>query len=370
MPASPTSDVTKSSRHLSGQDVSKLLLSVRAQYKVPAIAISVMDEDSIYLQQIVGERVANQKNLATLDDYFHIGSCSKSVLAMIAAKLIDSGKLAWSTLFFECFPEWLADANPAYRTITLQDLLLCRAGIKAYTDGKAEPFPDFDGTLTERRRAFNRYVLSLPPAAPKNGEVFHYLYSNASYALVSAMLERTTGLDYEALVTKTLADDLGINVHLGWPNQLNAEQPWGHQITKAGIEIFSPDNNYHLPDLITAAGDLSMTPRGFADYCLRHLRGLRRGDEYLPRDLYQYLHFSHSGFSLGIGNGVLGGHQYSGIDGSAGTFFCRAIFIPDTNLAFSIQCNAGSGTSQMKAIDYITLQLIKRYFGWWWKVWL
>jgi len=62
--------------------------------------------------------------------------------------------------------------------------------------------------------------------------------------------------------------------------------------------------------------------------------------------------------------------KFSGIDGSAGTFFCRAILIPESKLAFTIMTNAGSGTGEMKAVDWITMKLIKKHYNWWWKFWM
>lgn len=42
--------------------------------------------------------------------------------------------------------------------------------------------------------------------------------------MASAILERASGLEYEDLVRRTLADDLGIPVHIGWPNSISAER--------------------------------------------------------------------------------------------------------------------------------------------------
>ncbi|OAD20199.1 hypothetical protein THIOM_004115, partial [Candidatus Thiomargarita nelsonii] len=76
------------------------------------------------------------------------------------------------------------------------------------------------------------------------------------------------------------------------------------------------------------------------------------------------------GFSIGVANGVLGGKSFSGFDGSAGTFFCRSIIVPKSNFAITIMMNAGSGSGTMKAVDRLTMQIIKKHFNWWWKFWL
>jgi len=55
---------------------------------------------------------------------------------------------------------------------------------------------------------------------------------------------------------------------------------------------------------------------------------------------------------------------------SHGTFFCKAILIPNSDLTFTIMMNAGSGKEQMKAIDWLTMKITKKQFNWWWKFWM
>jgi D-alanyl-D-alanine carboxypeptidase len=356
---------------LSKAYLSEIVRKARENYKVPAIAVTIMNAKEAYLQEVQGVRIVNKPTTASLDDYFHIGSCSKSVLAVMAAKLIEQDKITWQTLFFEVFPELKANANAAYGDISLEDLLLCEAGIKAYTDAEADPFPDYCPSVSNKRLKFIKYLIAQPPSSPKkkNGR-FKHLYSNASYTMASAMLEKVTGVGYEDLARRTLSDDLGLSVHIGWPNSFGVDQPWGHMIIKDKVEPFPPDHHYKIPYLITPAGDLSMTPKDYAKYTQLQLRGLRGTDNYISSKAYRHIHFGHDGFSLGAANGTLGGKRYSGFDGSAGTFFCRSMIVPESDFAFAIMANAGSGSESMKAIDQLTMQIIKKRFNWWWKFWL
>ncbi len=350
--------------------LSELVSKARENFKAPAIAVSVMNVDAIYLQEIQGVRVVDKPDKSTLDDYFHIGSCSKSVLAVMAAKLMEQDKITWQTRFFDVFPELKTNANAAYSDISLEDLFLCEAGIKAYTNAETEPFPDYKSSVGDRRLEFVNYLIAQPPSSKKKDGKFQHLYSNASYTMASAMLERVSNLSYEDLTRRTLSDDLGMSVHFGWPNSIGVDQPWGHTITKGKVESFPPEHDYKLPCLITPAGDLSMTPRDYAKYTQLHLRGLTGNDNYISSKAYRHIHFGHTGFSLGVVNGVLGGKRYSGFDGSAGTFFCRSIIVPDSDFAFIIMTNAGSGTGSMEAVDWLAMRIVKVYFNWWWKFWL
>ena len=350
--------------------LSEIVSKARENFKVPAIAVSVMNVETVYFQEVQGVRVVDKPAQATLDDYFHIGSCSKSVLAVMAAKLIEQKTITWQTRFFDVFPELKENANGAYGDISLEDLFLSKAGIKAYTNAEADPFPDYEPSVSDKRLEFVKYLITQPPSSENKDGKFQHLYSNASYTMASAMLERVSGLSYEDLARRTLTDDLGISVHIGWPNSIGVDQPWGHMIAKDKIVPFPPDHDYKLPYLITPAGDLSMKPRDYAKYTQLHLRGLKGNDNYISSKAYHHIHFGHAGFSLGVANGALGGKRYSGFDGSAGTFFCRSIIVPESDFAFTIMTNAGSGTGSMEAVDWLTMRIVKEYFNWWWKFWL
>lgn len=348
----------------------KIMRKARKTFKLPAIAVTVMNSQTISLQEVLGIRTVDGQEQATVDDFFHIGSCSKSVLALMAARLVEQNRITWQTKFFEVFPELKVEADGTYSEITLEDLFVCKAGIKPYTDGKTERFPDFESSVDNKRLEFIKYLVKLPPATKKNSGKFQHLYSNASYALASAMLEKVSGKSYEDLVKEMISGDLGLPVHVGWPNCNGENQPWGHTITEDGIIAFPPDHEYTLPYLISPAGDLSMTPRSYAKFTQLHLHGLRGGDNYISSSAYRYIHYGHDGFSLGVANGVLGGIKFSGIDGTAGTFFCRSIMVPQADFAFTIMTNVGSGSGSVKAVDWLTMQIAKKQFNWWWKFWL
>jgi CubicO group peptidase (beta-lactamase class C family) len=350
--------------------LSAIIDKARARYNIPAIAIVVMNSNKILLQQVQGVRVMDKPHKATLDDYFHIGSCSKSVLAVMAAKLIEQKKITWQTKFFEIFPELKENANNAYSNITLEDLFLCQAGIKAYTNAEKEPFPEYGPSVSNKRLKFIIELIGLPASAKKKNGRFLHLYSNASYTMASAMLEKVSGEQYETLVKKTLTEGFGVSVHIGWPNSIRPEQPWGHLISKKKTQCFPPDHEYKLPCLITAAGDLSMTVRDYAKYTQYHLQGLMGRNHYISSQSYRYIHFAHKGFSLGVSNGIMLGNQYSGFDGSAGTFFSRSIIAPELDFAFVIMMNAGSDVGTMKAVEWLTMRIVKKYFNWWWMFWL
>ncbi len=356
-----------SEAHLRQASLRGVVSEARERFTLPAVAIAVMNPFEILVQQVQGIRVVGKADEASLDDYFHIGSCSKSVLAVVAARLVEQQKIGWNTCFFDVLPELEATANPAYAAISLEDLLLCRAGIKPYTRLASEPVPKYGPEVENQRLEFITSLVQQPPSSRRSGGKFAHLYSNASYTMASAMLERVSGMSYEALVPAILREEAGLAVQIGWPNSLGPEQPWGHMISRGRVESFGPDHPYALPQLLAPAGDLSMTPKAYAEYTRLHLLGLKGGDNLISADSYRRIHFAQKGFSLGAFNGRVLGEPYSGFDGTAGTFFCRSLIFPESDFAFTIMTNAGTAKGTMRGVEWMSRQIAKQAFHlrWW-----
>lgn len=103
----------------------------------------------------------------------------------MAARLVEEGRLGWDARLVEVAPELAAVAHDAYGDVTLEDLLLCEAGIAPFTDGAKEPLPSYDAAAGDPRWAFARDVLARPPAAARKAGRFPHQYSNASYTLAA-----------------------------------------------------------------------------------------------------------------------------------------------------------------------------------------
>lgn len=351
------------------KELSRMVEQARHKFGLPALAVAIISSDRITPSEVQGVAIHGQPNEVSPASFFHIGSCSKSILAVIAAKLIEDNRIGWDTKFFDIFPELRVGSLPGYHGITLEDLFLCRAGIKAYTSG-SEAFPEIDTSSSTARYDFAAWLLRQDPVpAFRNGK-FDFHYSNAGYTIASLMIERAAERSYEELIEKFIANGMGIETLVGFPNRMDPHQPWGHTITRLGVEPFPPHHAYRIPYLIVPAGDLSMRPEGFARYIQLSLRGLRGDNNFITASSYQYIHQAHKGFSIGVVNSKMFGLSFSGMDGSAGTFFCRAMLIPESDLAFTIMTNAGTGTARMRAVDWLTMKIVKEHYGWWWKFWI
>src|SRR5208282_3291668 len=64
----------------------------------------------------------------TLDDRFHLGSCTKAMTATLVAMLVEEGKLNWTTTLGEVFADTVKPMHPAWEKVTLRQVLAHRSG--------------------------------------------------------------------------------------------------------------------------------------------------------------------------------------------------------------------------------------------------
>ena len=87
------------------EDVSYLLEPVAIKYHIPAIAGLLIKGDTIVMQGITGVRKRGTKIKATLDDLWHLGSCTKSMTATLCAILVEKKFLKWDLTLEDAFPD-------------------------------------------------------------------------------------------------------------------------------------------------------------------------------------------------------------------------------------------------------------------------
>jgi len=339
--------------------------TLRARYHLPALVAAIVQPGAIYY---LGGGVRHNDQPAetiTLDDYFHLGSESKSVTSLLAGKLVEEGKLKWKSKLLDVVPELKDKARSEYADITLDKLLSHRAGVQPFTTSlEHRALPRLVGTVSERRLQFAAYVLQQPSFSPPKGRA--YTYSNAGYVLAALMLEHASGSSWEELVTAAFAP-LKLRYLMGFPNRHDVHQPWGHrmQVTPSGdstLAPLGPDSRYQGYDYMVPAMELSMPLPDFARLVQLHLQGLLGQDNYLKSSTYQTIHFGKSDYSYGwvVSGSASRGGLISTHSGTTRTFFSYVALYPSQKVAFVVLTNAGGNTAK-KACHEAAKTLWQRY---------
>lgn len=97
----------------------ELLTPYLARYDLPALAAAAVQDGNIIAAGAVGTRRVGTDIPVTLNDRFHLGSDTKAMTALLAAMLVEEGKLHWDSTLADVFPELAAAMNPGLRRVTL-----------------------------------------------------------------------------------------------------------------------------------------------------------------------------------------------------------------------------------------------------------
>ena len=115
------------------QLMDSLLRRFRRRYDVPAVGAAFVDDEGTRMANAMGLRARGSNNNVLLSDKWHIGSCTKTITAVLWARLVDSGSAQWDTPLPEIFGD-LGSVDGRWGELTIRDLLNCRAGIPANID--------------------------------------------------------------------------------------------------------------------------------------------------------------------------------------------------------------------------------------------
>lgn len=159
-------------------------------------AVLVAKEGEVVLSK--GYGLADRANGVPVDSstVFNIGSVTKPFTAAAILKLVEQGQLATSDTFAALFDDVPEDKQG----ITVHQLLTHTSGISPRAGG-----PRYEDASRER-------FLAELFAAPLEAEPgTRYLYANAGYTLLAAIVERVSGRGFEAFLREALFEPAGMH---------------------------------------------------------------------------------------------------------------------------------------------------------------
>lgn len=175
---------------------------VRQANNMPAMVGAIVTRDAGVIAMGVSGNRRIGGPAATINDKWHIGSNLKGITGALAAIAVKKGSISWNTTIESMFPELGAAIRPEYRTVTLRELLSMQGGLQ----GNPENGEGYIGTTArEQRESAAAWVLA---SSPQNARGVYY-YSNLSYVVAGAMIERALGGTYEDLVRSELGTPVG-----------------------------------------------------------------------------------------------------------------------------------------------------------------
>ncbi|HBC87888.1 MAG TPA: penicillin-binding protein [Lentisphaeria bacterium] len=339
----------------------KALQEIRDKYDLPALGLVVVKDGKVCDRAAVGIRKTGNAVPVATSDKFHIGSCTKSMTATIAAMLIEEGRLRWNTTVAEVFPELTGEIHRQCETVRLEQLLTHRGGIANNPDSVAWSRAwEENGTPTQQRYEFARAVLAYPLAVTPGTKM---IYSNSGYAIVSAMIERAIGEPWEHLATEKLFSPLHMDsAGFGPPGTKDeVDQPWGHTKTESVKTPSQKDN----PPAISAAGRVHCSLDDLALFAVFHVEGERQNG-LLKTETMRKLHTPPAGSDYAFGWLCVESDWAGGKElwhNGSNTFWYASMWLaPARNFALVTATNI-AGVDADKALDEVKEKMVRKWLS-------
>ena len=304
---------------------------------IPSVVFSYITPDTC-LYGVSGVNNLNDKKELELTDKFSLGSNTKAITALIAMKMVEKEQIILDTKLLEVIPSLKRKIKKTYRKITLGELLSHRAHVRAYTAGEdyvgfPEELPE---NLVEQREIFVKHVLNQESLSSE----LPFDYSNAGYVVASHMMEIAAGKSYEELVDEFM-NEMGFSYYFGFANREDAVAPSGYWMEGGVWTEIGPNHEYSgLPELMSAAGMISMNVLDYSSLLQMQLQGLNGANTYISSESMNTHHFGLKHYAYGWISGENQGMKFSTHDGSLSVNYCHTLILPQIPCAFTILINS------------------------------
>jgi CubicO group peptidase (beta-lactamase class C family) len=326
------------------------LEAMRSAGSLPAVAGAVFRTDETLASAAVGVRKLGDPTPVTTSDLWHIGSITKSFTSLVVAKMVDRGDLSWDATLGSLVG---ADVAKAYAPVTLLNLLSHRSGLPANVPNALTIDVVRSGVpvVEQRARLLRELFSTTPGGAP--GETF--LYSNAGFIVMGAILEAKTGQPWETLVRTEVFEPLSLtSAGFGPPGTADApSQPWGHRQTAEGLTPMAPSPMADNPAFLGPAGTIHLTVADLVRWGQEHMRG-EQGEPNAPGLVstasFRRLHqppLEGADYALGWSVLPMGRQRMIWHNGSNTMWYAIVGFNPEEGLGVVLVTNGGIGAGPL-----------------------
>lgn len=325
--------------------IDSLLEPICRQNNLPGMAAAVVRGGKITAIGATGIRARGHDEAVTIDDQFHLGSCTKSMTATVIARLVEAGKLKWDTTIADGLPDLREKMNPAYRGVTLTQLLGHRGGVPGSPPAEVWSAIGQDPTSTTKTRQYLvEEVLKRPPASTPGTK---FEYANVGFVIAGVIAERAAGKPWETLMRELIFDPLDMrSAGFGAPGTAGkCDQPWGHNGAGDAAVPIPPGPLADNPQAIGPAGTVHCSIGDWAKYVALHLAGARGEAILLSAESFKKLHtpLEGAGQEYALGWAVLQRPWAKGLtlmhNGSNTMWFCVTWIGPNADIAVLVATN-------------------------------
>lgn len=275
------------------EGMSAVLEPIRAKHDLPALAAAVIVNGKTAAAGAVGVRKYGDATPVTVGDRFHLGSCTKAMTATLIGMLVEQGKLKWDMALPDALPSLEQGMNEEARRVTVDHLLAHRSGLQTLHPARPvrsalEAAWRHPARAREQRRAFVEFLLKQKPASVPGAS---YVYSNAGYIILGAIVEEVTGEPWEDVIRKRLFRPLRMGTAgfgpMGTPGKL--DQPCQHTLRDGKHTVIEPGPYSDNPPALGPAGLCHCSVGDWAKFLIAVVTGESPGNRLLRRETWKRL---------------------------------------------------------------------------------
>ena len=218
----------------------------------PGAAVLVMKDGKPLVRKAYGMADLELGVPLQPEHVFRIGSMTKQFTAVAILMLMERGQLALDDPLTKFLPDYPMQG----RTVTVEHLLTHTSGIPSYTG-----LPEWLPLLRKDMSVAEIIALSKDkPFEFEPGERWNY--NNSGYILLGAIIEKVSGMGYEAFLQKHILDPLGLkSTHYGSatriiPRRIPGYAP-GANNGFLNAEYLSMTQPYAAGSLLSSVDDLA-----------------------------------------------------------------------------------------------------------------
>jgi CubicO group peptidase (beta-lactamase class C family) len=181
----------------------KIVDDAVARYRLPGIAVGVVEDGKVVYTRTVGELEAGGGQPITSQSIFKIASNSKAMTASVLARLVDQGKLRWDDPVIKYLPDFKMHDPWVTQQMQVRDLLVHNSGL---------PEGGGDLMLWPEPNHFTRadIVHGLQYIKPAYSFRSGYAYDNLLYVVAGQVAAAAGGASYETLVQREIFEPLAL----------------------------------------------------------------------------------------------------------------------------------------------------------------
>ncbi|KDA04925.1 D-Ala-D-Ala carboxypeptidase [Microbacterium sp. CH12i] len=221
--AAPAAPVTDSPAEVTPEYAATLegqITDVMEKNAIPGVVVSVQSPSKGDWSATFGTAELGADVPMSLDDYFRIGSNTKTMTSTVILQLVDEGKLSLDDPISKYRPD-----VPGGENITITQLSEMRSGLFSYTFD-----PGFNSTLDDDpQKAWTPdELLAIAFSHPVNAAPgTEFEYSNTNIVLLGVVIEQLTGMSASEAFKERIFEPLGLK-HSSLPAATDSSIPQSH----------------------------------------------------------------------------------------------------------------------------------------------